>query len=44
MKVSGISFAATPGYNYSISFSTDGIDSTKKANKDYMATQNTLDV
>lgn len=43
VKVTGISFAATPGYTYSISFSTDGIDSTKKSNKDYMESHSTLD-
>ena len=36
VKVTGIAFAATPGYSYSLSFSTDGIDTSKKSNEDYI--------
>lgn len=44
VKVTGISFAATPGYTYSISFSTDGIDTTKKSNKDYLTSIGTTTI
>ncbi|CDW87526.1 UNKNOWN [Stylonychia lemnae] len=37
--IQGISFAGTPGYTYSLSFSTDGIDLTKESNKNYMKNQ-----
>ena len=36
--ITGINFAATPGYNYSLILSTDGIDKTKKSNSDYLTT------
>ena len=31
--VEGLALTGTPGYNFSITFVTDGIDSTKPANK-----------
>jgi len=37
--VEDFSFAGTPGYSYSISFSTDGIDLTKLSNKQFMKNQ-----
>lgn len=42
--ISGLTFAATPGYTYKISFSTDGIDKTKQSNKEFMAEENTSDI
>lgn len=39
-----LSFAGTPGYNYSIIFTTDGIDKSKQSNKQYMTSINTTDI
>lgn len=36
-NVSGISFTGSPGYSYKIVFETDGIDSTKPSNKEYLS-------
>ena len=42
-EISGITLTATPGYNFSISFTTDGIDTTKKSNKDYLTSSSRTD-
>ena len=34
----------SPGYNYSIMFSTNGIDMDKRSNQEYLASENKLDV
>ena len=34
--INDLSFSGTPGYSYSLIFTTDGIDLTKQSNKDYM--------
>lgn len=34
----------SPGYNYSIMFSTNGIDMDKKSNEDYLSSESKLDV
>ena len=36
-------FAGFPGYNYTLVFSSDGIDLTKKENQDYMENQRKKD-
>lgn len=35
-NLSGIKFTASPGYSYSLSFTSEGIDNTKPANKEYI--------
>jgi hypothetical protein len=42
--VDKLTFAATPGYNYSVFFTSNGIDLTKKSNKDYMAVTGNTDL
>lgn len=39
VEIKGLIFAGTPGFNYSIIFTTDGIDLTKVSNKQYMTSQ-----
>ena len=44
VKVSNIDFAATPGYNYSLKFNSDGVDKSKVANKEYLNTIQSTDI
>eukprot|EP00347_Sterkiella_histriomuscorum_P001991 403369895 len=43
VSITGIQLTATPGYNFSLSFTTDGIDTSKKSNKDYLSEQKRSD-
>ena len=40
VEVNDIEFTASPGYNYSLVITTDGIDETKKSNQIYMNSSN----
>lgn len=42
--ISDVKFAARPGYTYRISLSTDGIDTSKKSNSDYMKSKSLSDI
>ena len=44
VQVSDVSFAASPGYTYRVSFSTDGIEQTKVSNVAYKAKMNITDI
>eukprot|EP00347_Sterkiella_histriomuscorum_P017716 403348268 len=44
VQIEDVTFAASPGYTYRISFSTDGIDQTKVANKAYKTEQKISDI
>ena len=37
VQVANLSFVGRPGYTYTLLFSTDGIDMTKKSNQIYLA-------
>lgn len=38
----GVTFIATPGYNYTLSYSSEGIDPTKPANQEYIKQLNSF--
>eukprot|EP00350_Pseudokeronopsis_sp_OXSARD2_P001466 CAMPEP_0170565830 /NCGR_PEP_ID=MMETSP0211-20121228/79436_1 /TAXON_ID=311385 /ORGANISM="Pseudokeronopsis sp., Strain OXSARD2" /LENGTH=131 /DNA_ID=CAMNT_0010886811 /DNA_START=1067 /DNA_END=1462 /DNA_ORIENTATION=- len=42
-SVGGISFTGSPGYNYKIIFETDGIDTQKVSNQEYIASKGDLE-
>lgn len=42
--VRNLSFTGSPGYNYSILFTTDGIVKSKASNKNYMTSINSSDI
>lgn len=44
VEIKGLNFAGTPGYAYTIIFTTDGIDTTKVSNKALMTLINDVDL
>ena len=44
VEIKGLSFAGTPGFSYTIIFTTDGIDTTKVSNKALMTLINDVDL
>jgi hypothetical protein len=44
VEVKDLQFVGSPGYSYSIMFSTNGIDMDKKSNEEYLSSEDKLDV